>query len=185
MKHIPRVVGALLILGTLLVSGCAKKDKQSAEVMVTDYWQAVFSGKAKRAYSMLARESRRRISLGEYAERVAFGRNHSPVKDSFWEAYTTLCDVSVGTVKITADTAWVDVLLTLPDLPMLVEKLTPKADSLFEPSDSLARKHWLLRKLASALKDHRYMTLLMHLSLKLQYECGGWRLVYEYKPEEK
>lgn len=172
------ILFAALALGTAF-SGCASKDAEGVKTMLEDYWQALFEGKPREAYSMLTRQSRKTTKLDDYAEQMAFGLDTSPAKDSFWSEYSALCNLSMGPVKITDDTAETDIIITYPHMPTLVKNLGLKADSLFPTSDSLARKEWMYREQAKALREHRYMTMAYHLSLRLHWEWFGWYLIFE------
>lgn len=169
----------VIAAGLLLAAHCPRQDKESAERMLEKYWRAVFEGNVRKAYSMFDRKSKEATSLEEFANRIAFGLDRSPLKDSFWTEYAALCELSMGPVNIRDDTAYADVLLTIPNLARLGQDLKLEADSLFGPGDSVSSKEWMMRRRILALKEHHYMPLVMHLSLRLHWERGGWYLVYD------
>lgn len=161
-------------------TGCATKDSDGAKKFVNDYWTRVFKGDARKAYGMLTGRSKRRLKYKEYAENIAFGTKRTAVKDSFFEVYAPACSVGIGPAMISGDTAVVEVLLTIPDLPNLNRTtLLPKADSLFGQKDSLARNEWLLRERTKAIRNKHYRPLIMHLTLRLAWEWFNWHLIYE------
>jgi len=178
-NHVNRCLIVLVALGLILLPCCAKKDKESAEILLTRYWQALFEGNVKRAYSMFTRESKKETSLEEFAARVSFGLESSPQKDSFWTEYSQICKLDMGPVNIREDTAYADVMITMPNLARLEETLSSKADSLLASQDSLERETWLMSQRVHALKEKHFMPLIMHLELKLFWELYDWRLVYE------
>jgi hypothetical protein len=152
-------VAKYLILAFFLVlpllTGCAKKDTESAERMLTEYWQALFEGDVKTAYSKFSRESRKETSMEDFADRVAFGLESSAQKDSFWVEYSRICKLDMGPVNIRGDTAYADVLLTIPNLARLAKDLELKADSL--GIDSHYREDWMMKERTSALAGHNYI----------------------------
>ena len=160
--------------------GCTTKDSDGAKKMITDYWSAVFKGDSRKAYSMLTRKSKKTLSFDEYANNISYGSKRTALKDSFFSVYAPACNLSIGPVMISGDTAKVDLLLTIPDLPNLNRtRLLAKADSLFARKDTIARNEWLLRERTRAVREKSYRPLIMHLVMRLAWEWGTWHLVYE------
>jgi hypothetical protein len=179
-----KLVRIILLTGFITASGvftgCATKDSDGAKKFIENYWSAVFKGAARKAYSMLTRKSKKVISFEKYALDISYGTERTALKDSFFAAYAPACNVSIGSVTIKDDTAKVEVLLTIPDLPNLNRtRLLAKADSLFAGKDTLARNEWLLRERTRAVREKFYRPLIMHLTLRLAWEWGSWRLIYE------
>jgi len=127
---------------------------------------------------MLSKGSRKSTTLEAFAEQIAYGLDKTPLKDSFFAVYAPLCKLSMGPVKIEGDTASAAVIITYPHMPSLEEYFAKKADSLFTPVDSTARKDWMMREKIKDLTDHQYMTMIWQPNLKLHWEGFGWRIVY-------
>lgn len=172
-----------IILG--LSSGCYRNDATGVREMLTDYWRFVYSGQTLKAYMLLTNKSRSRISYKEFADRISWGPERTALKDSLWKTYSPLCDVKVGAVRVSGDSALASVLLTFPDLPERISTYSHEADSLFPQMDSLARKEWIIRKIIPALEKRSYRPFIMHLNLTLVREWGGWRLIYNGTPEDE
>lgn len=169
-----------IVSGTGIFPGCAKKDSKSAKKFIEDYWSAVFRGDARKAYPMLSRQSRKKLSFEEYAVNIAYGVKRTPLADSFFSVYAPACGISMGPIMINGDTAKVNLLLTIPDLPNLNRtSLLAKADSLFAGKDTAARSEWLLRERTKAIREKNYRTLITHLAMRLVWRWGAWHLIYE------
>lgn len=168
------------VTGTCIFPGCAKKDSDGAKKFIGDYWSAVFKGDARKAYSMLTSESKKTISFEKYAYNISYGTKPTPLTDSFFSVYAPACNMSPGPVMIEGDTAKVELLLTIPDLPYMNRtSLLAKADSLFAGKDTVLRNEWLIRQRTIAVREKHYRPLILHLSLRLAWKWGSWHLIYD------
>lgn len=181
MKNYPlRVLGLPMLLFMFILGNCARKDAETARTMAKDYWNLVLSGQTRKAYRCLTLESRRHWSYKRYFEHVSWVNEGEAIADSFWAVYWPLTKIQIGNVRLSGDSAWVDMVLVYPDVSERVVSFTLKADSLFGIEDSLARRRWILEQVTQALKDRNYRPFVHYLTkLPLHWEWGGWRLVYK------
>lgn len=169
----------VMVVGMGLLVSCTARDEEGAEKMLVEYWEKVFAGQTHQAYRMLTLQSKMNTTVEEFGNHVFWGAEKTPLKDSLWALYAPRCHVEVAKVKVAGDSAAADVMLTFPDINERIRAYTPEADTLFEPSDSLARKEWMIRKVRSALEEGKYRPFILHMKLRVRWEFFSWRLVYE------